>query len=478
MAGFDWDTFGKDAEKIAFANKLKDAESKAPTGTLDLGTGSTPEYQAPKLLGQAEREQAAADQVASTLPPPQQTVAPQAPAPAPAIQQPMAQPGMVPVQQTVSGISLPPSLLKKQGEIEQKALAAQDAATNAQIEQNNLLAEQAKAQRAQIELDNYNRAAQEAYDAEKVQKAQANVQLAIDDFNANKKVNPNRYKENMGTGQRIALAIAQGLGAFGAALTKSPNYALQLLQNAIDSDIRAQESDIAARGQAVGMANNMVAQFRQRGLDNQASLAAARMQMLQAAGAKVDEILAGSKNEQLIAQGMQLKAGLEKSYNDTMMHYGAKQVSTTKQNPAVGGSAGQQLPAKQAEDLGTANAAISAAEDIYNSWKKDASGISGAVASVIPGTDAKAFGDKRAMAKQVIGSYLEGGVLRKEDEEKYDKYLPEPGDSEKRALKKRDALIALISQRATAQKQAQKQAGFNVNGIEIKKPVTTFKPVE
>ena len=63
-------------------------------------------------------------------------------------------------------------------------------------------------------------------------------------------------------------------------------------------------------------------------------------------------------------------------------------------------------------------------------------------------------------------------------EAKYDKYLPEAGDSEERALNKRNALIARISARAQAQKKAQGQAGFNVNGIEITKPVSTFKPME
>lgn len=440
-----------------------------------IDTASEPPLVAPPS---AQQELVAANQVANAMPEQAAPAPTQAPTPQPMAPPPQTQPAMIPIQQTVSGISLPPALLAKQAQIEQKALAAQDAMTDAQIESNRLVAEQAKATATQLAVDNQRAATQMAYDAEQQQAKQAELQKAIDDFNANRAVNPNRHMERMGVGGRVLATIGQALGAFGSAITHGPNYAQQMIERAIDADIKAQEGEIAARGHAVNMAHNTVAMFRQKGLDNQASMAAARAQMLQASAAKLDEILASSKNPQLLAQGQQIKAGIEKSYNDTMMHYGQKQVGTTKQNPAVGGSAGAQLPAQQAEELGTANAAIAAAEDIYNSWKKDASGIGGAVASYIPGTDAKAFGDKRAMAKQVIGSYLEGGVLRKEDEAKYDKYLPEPGDSEKRALKKRDSLIALISQRATAQKKAQKQAGFNVSGIEITKPVTTFKPVE
>ncbi|MEK6902784.1 MAG: hypothetical protein AABX02_04330, partial [archaeon] len=50
------------------------------------------------------------------------------------------------------------------------------------------------------------------------------------------------------------------------------------------------------RGQAVNMASNQYGMFRQKGLDNQAALAATKVNMLQSAAAKVDEIIAGSKN--------------------------------------------------------------------------------------------------------------------------------------------------------------------------------------
>ncbi len=138
------------------------------------------------------------------------------------------------------------------------------------------------------------------------------------------------------------------------------------------------------------------------------------------------------------------------------MQHGASTVSTVKQNPAAGGS-GAQLPANQAQELGTANAAIKAAQENYKDWDKSARGVYGYITSMLPATDAASFEDKRQMTKQIIGSYLEGGVLRKEDEAK---------------------LIALIAQRAEAQKSAQKQAGFNVDNIKINKPVSTFQPVK
>lgn len=328
---YDWDAFAKDAEKVGKMWGVPSRNSPEPT----IDTASEPPLVAVPPSATAQQEQQASEQIAAQVPvQPQPVSQPQTVAP---VQQQVQQPSMVPIQQTVSGISLPPKLLAKQEQIEQKALAAQDALTNAQVQQNTLLAEQAKAQATEIAAANQRAATQQAYDAEQTQAKQAEMQKAVDDFNTNKTINPNRAMERMGVGGRILATIGQAFGAFGAAITHSPNFAQQMIERAIDADIKAQENDIAARGHAVNMANNTVANFRQKGLDNQASMAAARLQMLQASSAKVDEIVAGTKNPQTLAVGQQLKAGLEKSYNDTLMHYGQQQVSTTRANPATAG---------------------------------------------------------------------------------------------------------------------------------------------
>lgn len=247
---------------------------------------------------------------------------------------PQSQPGMVPMQTTTQSFALPPKMLAEQAKIESKALAAQDALTAAQIQQNTLIAEQAKATALEMAAQNQRAATQQAYDAEQTAKRVADVEKALQDYNANKTVNPNRHMERMGVGGRILATIGQAFGAFGAAITHSPNYAQQMIERAIDADIRSQEQDIAARGHAVSMANNQVAIFRQKGLDNQASMAAARLNKLQESQAKIDEILASTKNPQILATGAQIKAGLEKSYNDTLMHYGQVSKSTVSANPA------------------------------------------------------------------------------------------------------------------------------------------------
>lgn len=366
MAAYDWAALGRNAENLSIDNDADRADAYWKRMAQQYGPGAATSMRLAKEREQLGDTPAALSNRTATItpdmlaadpaqiharvpdalrPPPADMVSqPQIQPPEAQIQTqqtqqqtPMQPPGMIPIQQTVSGISLPPKLLAKQELIEQKALAAQDALTEAQVAQNTLLAEQARAQAAEVAAANQRAATQQAYDAEQQQAKQAELQKAVDDYNANKTVNPNRAYERMGVGGRILATIGQAFGAFGAAITHSPNFAQQMIERAIDADIRAQEHDIASRGHAINMAQNTVAQFRQKGLDNQASMAAARLQGLQASAAKVDEIMAATKNPQIIAQGQQIKAGLEKSYNDTMMHYGQKQVSTVKANPAAAG---------------------------------------------------------------------------------------------------------------------------------------------
>lgn len=57
------------------------------------------------------------------------------------------------------------------------------------------------------------------------------------------KVDPNRYYNNLSTGQKVAQGIALVLGGIGAGLTGGPNQALNLIKDFIDKDIDAQKND-------------------------------------------------------------------------------------------------------------------------------------------------------------------------------------------------------------------------------------------
>lgn len=86
---------------------------------------------------------------------------------------------------------------------------------------------------------------------------------------------------------------------------------------------------------------------------------------------------------------------------------------------------------------------------------KDSTGIVARVGATLPyvtqltgwGEDAKKRQAVIDRVKQVIGKTLEGGVLRKEDEAKYEKILPNIGDAPDVAKSKLDGLEAAITKR-------------------------------
>jgi hypothetical protein len=67
-----------------------------------------------------------------------------------------------------------------------------------------------------------------------------------------------------------------------------------------------------------------------------------------------------------------------------------------------------------------------------------------------------------AATKQLIGKALEGGVLRKEDEDKYAKILPTMGDTYESAKLKTEQLSAMLNNAYTAKRSAFKNAGYDV----------------
>lgn len=78
------------------------------------------------------------------------------------------------------------------------------------------------------------------------------------------------------------------------------------------------------------------------------------------------------------------------------------------------------------------------------------------------GADAKSRNAVIARVKQVIGKALEGGVLRKEDEEKYKDILPTIGDTEAVALSKINGLEAAIVLRKSRLLDSLEDAGYDM----------------
>lgn len=133
---------------------------------------------------------------------------------------------------------------------------------------------------------------------------------------------------------------------------------------------------------------------------------------------------------------------------------------------AKASTAGTHISANEAADLGEAGSALSAVDTIYRQFKDKAGGISGAVGSFIPGTDAIQYdNDDRRAAAQVIGRFLEGGKLAANDETKYMNLMPAAGDSDARAQNKKDNLKRLISERQKQRIAGLKSVGYNTGDL-------------
>lgn len=79
------------------------------------------------------------------------------------------------------------------------------------------------------------------------------------------------------------------------------------------------------------------------------------------------------------------------------------------------------------------------------------------------GLDAKAKQAQIDRVKQVIGKALEGGVLRKEDEQKYEKILPTIKDDPALVRTKLNGLVAAIQKRQQRKLDALDSAGYDVS---------------
>lgn len=79
--------------------------------------------------------------------------------------------------------------------------------------------------------------------------------------------------------------------------------------------------------------------------------------------------------------------------------------------------------------------------------------------------DAQAFNQYVKTYKQVIGKGLEGGVLRKEDEYKYDQIIPKVGDTQEVLMKKTEQLQAMLLNKYYSDSEFLEKAGYDTSAI-------------
>jgi hypothetical protein len=147
--------------------------------------------------------------------------------------------------------------------------------------------------------------------------------------------------------------------------------------------------------------------------------------------------------------------------------YGPKPVTST----ANQGPNGKPLSPSDIEKFGGGRDAFSQLDQLTQTVEKNRD-IFGPVAGRISGNNpydrkAQAVQSEINTARQVIGKFLEGGVLRKEDESKYEKILATLNDTDVSAMDKLTIVRKMIEDRQNANVSALKAQGYDVSGIDI-----------
>jgi hypothetical protein len=164
---------------------------------------------------------------------------------------------------------------------------AQLAAQYAEFQKFNVEAQKAAAQRsaeAQAEQERQRLNQQRAAAVQQRQKDDLDVaNKAYQDA----KVDPDRFYKNRSTGANILSSIGVALGAFGASLNHTPNFALESVNKAIDNDMESQKEEIKKLG---ARSQNQLQQMRDATGSNEAADNAFRIASLQYAQSKAAEV--------------------------------------------------------------------------------------------------------------------------------------------------------------------------------------------
>lgn len=237
-----------------------------------------------------------------------------------------------------------PELIASGNAVTEKQKEAADAQANALSAAARLESAEYQNRANQLEKQNQADAVEQQKIGAELDKRIASWQTAVDEyktFSQARQDGKRDYYEVKGVGRKIADSIAMALGAFGAALARTPNYAADQINKDIDRHIQKEEAEERRLGRSVDLQQNGIAFFRQKGLDAQAARLARRQSLLDQSKAQVEAITARSKSPEILANAQATMAAIdalaqanaEKHFLDAQ----GKSVSVTQKVPAGSG---------------------------------------------------------------------------------------------------------------------------------------------
>jgi hypothetical protein len=186
--------------------------------------------------------------------------------------------------------------------------------------------------------------------AEKVKEIQQNMQSAKADYDRFKveaeksEVDPNRFFDGKVENQVMAALLA-GAGAWSAAMTGGQNYAMNVINQAVERDIEQQKIAMNRKDSRATEARRQYEQLANRFGDADNALAMMRLDAIDAMGKK---LIATASNENLRANLTELRAQVaeKKAERQQLMYERAAGKNSTTVTQMTGGSTAQDARAK------------------------------------------------------------------------------------------------------------------------------------
>lgn len=259
-----------------------------PAGPVGAGFDSAPSMVTPDALP-------GFDQVP---PPPAPTVDPTpVAAPAVGVAAPSPAMGLKSTDQTSTTFETPtidPSLVKHQKELDQAVLK-----TARSVADQQAYEAQVKASQAQVELGALQKHQEE--EQAKRDEEEARREALFTDVNAaseslkGMKIDNNRFWSNSSTGNKVMAGISIALGALGQAFTGGDrNYALEIIDKAIDRDIDEQKANFEAGRGKMEAAKGVYSTFADKVKDDRIARSASRQAYLDRVKGEFDAIAASN----------------------------------------------------------------------------------------------------------------------------------------------------------------------------------------
>jgi hypothetical protein len=231
--------------------------------------------------------------------------------------------------------------------------------------QNTISANQTEAQRVGKEMVDY-AAAKAAIDAQVAEESRKNIeaeQIIDQKRNENKAAAHTDYKNQLDTAMKdvdqykidpqrlfggstwrtIGAAIAAGIGAYASTITGQPNFALSIIDKAIDRDVDAQKEELLKKKGKVGEVRNAYQDNLQRFKDEDVARAATKAQQRELVAQKYQENLAkmGVTPDMIEADknvlSLKQSAAQEKMNLEALMAKKVENISSTTLAPKVVG---------------------------------------------------------------------------------------------------------------------------------------------